>query len=43
MIVKLAPCYPLVVHGQIEKVSKIKYPLINLDIKLFRYDILIIL
>ena len=44
MIVKLAPCYPLVVHGQIEKVSEMEYLLINLEsynIKLFRYDIII--
>ena len=39
MIVKLEPCYPLVVHDQIEKVSEMKYLLKNSDI--ITYDILI--
>ena len=46
MIVKLEPCYPLVVHDQIEKVSEMKYLLKNSDIILIilcslSYDYLI--
>ena len=41
MIVKLEPCYPLVVHDQIEKVSEMKYLLKNSDILTIFYVVMI--